>query len=133
MKRMSVCTKKETKKDRTVKSPTLHRADDVEYKERAGSGGDKVSIGWAVIPNGQRYLTAGYCSWNGNDSPPKTLDYEEIISVLSGRFGIEFGDGTVLAGEKGDVFHIPYGSTVRYFGTEATVFFVATASEALTE
>lgn len=55
---------------------------------------------------------------------PKTLGYDEVIPVLEGTFGVEAGDGTRVEGKPGDVIELHKGSTVKYFGSKARLFFV---------
>lgn len=108
------------------KLATLVRRESVIFSDRQNSGADHARIGWSVEPGTGAGLLAGYCTWNGNQSPPKTLNYEEIIVVLAGAFGIRLDDGTILTGGEGDVLHIPEGTTVSYFGEDAKVFFAIT-------
>lgn len=114
-----------------VKQPTLHRRDSVNLLDRQNSGGDQARLGWSVAPETGAGVLAGYCTWNGNACPPKMLDYEEVIAVLRGTFGIRFDDETVLTGVPGDVLHIPKGTTVSYFGENAEVFFAITRPDSL--
>ena len=74
-------------------------------------------------------LRSGYGNWDGDGSPYKTLDYEEVLLVLSGEFGIRLQDGTILNASEGDVIHIPKGSTVSYFGKDAKLFFTITVPD----
>ncbi|MFC4526268.1 cupin domain-containing protein [Dyella halodurans] len=106
-------------------SPTLTRRGDLHFTARENSGADQVELAWASTPKTSGLL-AGYCAWNGESAPPKTLDYEELILVLSGHFGVRIENGDVVEAEAGDVIHIPKGTTVRYFGSEARVFFAIT-------
>ena len=83
-------------------------------------------MAWSIGPEEARHLLCGFCLWDGESAPAKTLDYEEVIVVLKGVFGIEWGDGQRHTAHAGDVIHIPWGSTVRYFGKQARVFFTVT-------
>src|ERR1700712_2392179 len=109
----------------TTLHPSLVRGSSAKYAPRAETTG-KAGIAWLTNPADAR-LWAGLGSWDGAEAPPKTLDYEEILYVIEGEFGVELDDGTRLMGQAGDVIHIPAQTTVRYHGVGAKVLFVVTA------
>ena len=113
---------------KAVDRPTLFRGDDVVYQARFETEG-RAGLAWMTAREGAR-LWGGLAQWDGAVAPPKTLDYEEILYVLSGEFGIKLENGTTLIGMPGDLLHIPQGSTVRYQGKKATVLFVVTSPDA---
>lgn len=104
---------------------------DVAYLPRLLSGGAQVELGWSIPDDGASPLCAGFVNWNGDESPFKTLDYDEIILVLEGCFGFELEDGQRFAGGPGDTLKIPKWTRVRYFGDRARAFFVVTSSAKL--
>lgn len=76
-----------------------------------------------------RTLGAGFMTFEKTGtSEAWTLDYEEVIYVVSGSFTLtvtdtEGGEHDLDEGVAGDVFTLPRGSTVRYGGTEGTRLF----------
>jgi ethanolamine utilization protein EutQ (cupin superfamily) len=100
--------------------------EDVTYQPRALSGSAQVQMGWSIPDEGESPLCAGFATWNGDESPFKTLDYDEILLVLEGSFGFELEDGQRFSGKPGDTLRIPRGTRVRYFGDSAKAFFVIT-------
>lgn len=105
--------------------PTLIRGDDLQYTQRAQTRG-RAGLHWAVAPGQANGVLAGWAEWDRAEAPPKTLDYEEVILVLEGRFGVQLQDGTRLEAGAGDMLHLPKGSTVDYFGENARIFFAIT-------
>ncbi|CAI3797980.1 hypothetical protein GLGCALEP_01966 [Pseudomonas sp. MM221] len=103
----------------------ITKAPDIQYKDRPTSILHGVSkIGWAMDTQSSR-LMAGLGISDGNETTFKTLNYEEIIYVISGMFGAEI-DGVVHQAHAGDVIHIAAGSTVRYVSHDARIFFAIT-------
>lgn len=93
-------------------------------ESRGGASDGIAEISWAVGKEGDAKLPCGFGRWHEAQCEPKTLPYDEIILVLEGEFGIEEADGTRLTGKPGDIFEIPKGVTIKYFGTNAKLFFV---------
>lgn len=101
------------------------KAPDIHYKDRATSIIDGTSrIGWAIDTQSST-LMAGFGLSDGDETEFKTLNYEEIIYVISGTFGAEI-DGAVHQAGAGDVIHIAAGSSVRYVSNDARIFFAIT-------
>lgn len=98
---------------------------DLRFQPRAQTSGT-AGLHWAVGPDGGHGLLAGWAEWDRASAPPKTLDYDEVILVLEGRFGVALQDGSRLEGGPGDLLYIPRGSTVDYFGEDARIFFAIT-------
>jgi len=46
-----------------------------------------------------------------------------VILILEGRFGVQAADGTRVEGQAGDVIELRKGATVKYFGSQAKLFF----------
>ncbi|MFL1550611.1 hypothetical protein ACI77I_16130 [Pseudomonas sp. D47] len=99
---------------------------DIAYLARPLSGSAHVTLGWSIPDNGVSPLCAGFTNWDGDESPFKTLDYDEIILVLEGYFGFELEDGQRFVGGPGDTLRISKWTRVRYFGEGAKAFFVIT-------
>lgn len=99
---------------------------EVIYEKRPLSGASTVDMGWSIPMDERSALLAGFAYWDGDDSPFKTLNYEEVLLVLEGSFGFELEDGTKLEGSTGDTLRLPYGSRIKYFGRNAKIFFVIT-------
>lgn len=102
------------------------RSDALKYTGRGGASDGVAEISWAIPEDGRAPLLAGFGKWHEADCEPKTLDYDEVLLVLEGKFGIELPDGCRIEGQAGDLFEIPEGTTVKYFGTNARLFFVTT-------
>ena len=95
---------------------------EIEYVDRSTSIETGVSmIGWAVNSVSSK-IQAGFGISDGNETVFKTIDYEEMIFVIEGKFGAEI-DGVIYQAAAGDVIHIPPGSTVRYISEKAKFFF----------
>ncbi len=92
---------------------------------RAATQGD-AALAWATTEEHSTRLLSGFAVWDRADAEPKTLNYEEIILVLEGSFGIQLTDGQRLVAGPGDVLHIPEGTTVKYEGVKAKLFFAIT-------
>jgi ethanolamine utilization protein EutQ (cupin superfamily) len=80
--------------------------------------------------SGLEHLGAVFMTFDGDgDTEPWTLQYEEVIYVVSGQVKVTVvGDGvaeTVRTGATGDVLTLHQGATVRYAGTPGTRLFVA--------
>ena len=96
---------------------------EVQYHDRPTSiVGGVSSIGWAVSAPKSKLL-AGFGISEGDEQVFKTIDYEEVIYVISGVFGVEV-EGVVHTASAGEVLHLPPGSTVRYVSSDAKFFFV---------
>jgi|GEM_PF-3350343 len=109
---------------------TVHRREELSFEVRQNSGANQVTMAYnASSP--ENGLRSGFVNWDGGDAPSKTLDYEEVLLILSGEFGIRRSDGTAVVGTEGDVIHIPKGSTVTYFGKNAKLFFTITVPDSL--
>lgn len=103
--------------------PLAVTAEHVRYHPRPLSGSSKVEMGWAVE---QGPLLAGFARWDGDDGPFKTLDYDEVLMVVEGHFGFELPSGERFEGGPLTTLRIPKHTPVKYFGTQAKVFFVIT-------
>lgn len=112
----------------TTNQVRIIRGKDLCYVDRGGASGGVAETSWAIPENTASPLLAGFGRWHEADGEPKTLDYDEVILILEGTFGIELTDGRKLAGMAGDVMEIPRGTIVKYFGTHAKLFFVVTPS-----
>ncbi|PYY69822.1 hypothetical protein CRX42_14525 [Pseudomonas jessenii] len=100
----------------------LIKESEIKFQDRPTSIDAGVSkIGWAVDSSMSKIL-AGFGLSNGDECKFKTIDYEEVIFVISGKFGAEI-DGVLTEATAGDVLHIPPGSTVRYVSENAKFFF----------
>lgn len=103
----------------------LIKGDSVVFNSRPTSISAGVSeLGWASN-NPTSRLYSGFGVSDGDETVFKILDYEEVIFVMSGVFGVEV-NGTVVEAQAGDVLHIPQGSEVRYVSSDARIFFVIT-------
>ncbi|NIE78001.1 hypothetical protein F3J45_26590 [Pantoea sp. Ap-967] len=100
--------------------------DQVRYVQRPLSGKAQVEMGWSVPLDDEGPLLAGFARWDGDDSPYKTLDYDEVLIVLEGHFGFQLESGERFEGGPHTTLRIPKHTAVKYFGTEAKVFFVIT-------
>ena len=96
----------------------------VVSEARGGASDGLAEISWVVSDGEDAALLCGFGRWHEAACEPKTLDYDEIILVLEGVFGVETGDGERVEGRPGDVIEIGRGTTVRYFGRQARLFFV---------
>jgi ethanolamine utilization protein EutQ (cupin superfamily) len=96
----------------------------VAPKAREGASEGLAEISWAVTDSEGAALPCGFGRWHDAACEPKTLDYDEIILVLEGTFGVETSGGERKEGRPGDVIEIRKGTTVRYFGRRARLFFV---------
>jgi len=96
----------------------------VQSRPRQGNAGGTAEISWAIADSASCPLPCGFGTWDEAVCEPKTLDYDEVILVLEGTFGVQAEDGTRVEGEAGDVIELNKGSTVTYFGSQAKLFFV---------
>ena len=101
--------------------------DQVRYTQRSLSGGARVEMGWSIPQDDKGPLLAGFAHWDGDDSPYKTLDYDEVLIVLEGHFGFQLASGERFQGGPHTTLRIPKHTAVKYFGSEAKVFFVITS------
>lgn len=104
----------------------LIRADSLKYVGRGGANNGIAEIAWAVTDDGKAPLPAGFGRWHEAQGEPKTLDYDEVLLVVEGVFGIKLEGGRSIEGRAGDLIVIPRGTTVTYFGSNAKLFFVVT-------
>lgn len=107
-----------------MKTIRLIQADAIQSKDRGGAANGTAEISWAIGDKDGAALPCGFGRWHDALCEPKTLTYDEVILVLEGTFGVEAGDGTKVEGHPGDVIELPKGTTVKYFGTHAKLFFV---------
>ncbi|WP_321955285.1 hypothetical protein [Paraburkholderia bannensis] len=110
--------------DTTMQSIRLIKGEAIHTQERGGAADGVAQIAWAIRADESAPLPCGFGRWHDAVCEPKTLDYDEVILVLEGVFGVESDDGTRIEGRAGDVIEIVRGATVRYFGTHAKLFFV---------
>lgn len=96
----------------------------IETRDRGGAADGIAEISWAIRDDERAPLPCGYGRWHEAVCEPKTLGYDEVILVLEGSFGVECSDGTRVEGKPGDVIELRKGSTVKYFGQNAKLFFV---------
>ncbi|GAB7549510.1 hypothetical protein [Cupriavidus sp. PET2-C1] len=104
----------------------LTRSGDVVWELRDGAEDSGGGIAW-VSRSARNSLASGFGRLRIGRTPPKTLDYDEVIYVLKGAFGVICNGAEVVA-EAGGVLSINRGSTVAYFGSDAEFFFVVTAA-----
>ncbi|WP_321896560.1 hypothetical protein [Burkholderia cepacia] len=100
-------------------------ADETVWETRDGTQDGAGGIAWAASSTGNS-LASGFGRLKEGGTPPKTLDYDEVIHVLKGTFGITC-DGRQLVARAGDVLSLSRGSVVTYSGQDAEFFFVVTA------
>lgn len=98
----------------------------VQLSQRPLSGDSVVQMGWSISEEHGGALRAGFANWDGDDSPFKVLNYDEVLLVLEGSFGFELEDGKRFEGGPGTTLRINKYTRVRYFGKGAKVFFVIT-------
>lgn len=103
----------------------LTRAGEVVWDSRGGAENNGGGIAWAAR-SAASSLASGFGRLKAGRTPPKTLDYDEVIHVLKGTFGVSC-NGTNVVAEAGETLSIGRGSTVIYFGSNAEFFFVVTA------
>ncbi len=101
----------------------------LEFLPQADAGTLDASLAWAVREGSA--LFSGFIRCGSGLSAPATLDHDEVILVLGGRFGVELANGTVIDAGAGETINLARGTTVRYLGRDATVFFVRTESVAV--
>lgn len=102
------------------------RVGEAAWELRGGAEDSGGGIAWAARSAGNS-LAAGFGRLMAGRTPPKTLDYDEVIHVLKGTFGVSC-DGEYLVAQAGDVLSLSRGSTVTYSGSDAEFFFVVTAA-----
>ncbi len=107
-----------------MQSISLIKGSSVKSQRREGAAEGTSEISWAIPADQGAKLPCGFGAWDAAVCEPKTLTYDEIILVLEGSFGVESSDGKRIEGQAGDVIEIRKGSTVRYFGSKARLFFV---------
>ncbi|WP_300728353.1 hypothetical protein [Pseudomonas sp.] len=107
-------------------APLSVHAANVIYSPRSLSGDSQVDMGWSITPQDDGALLAGFAKWDGDESPFKTLNYDEVLLVLEGTFGFELASGERFEGGPGTTLRIPKHTAVKYFGSKANVFFVIT-------
>lgn len=100
----------------------------LEFLPQADAGTLNASLAWAVREGSA--LSSGFIRCGFGLSAPCTLDHDEVILVLGGRFGVELANGTVIDAGAGETVNLARGTTLRYLGRDATVFFVRTESVA---
>ncbi|WP_425930192.1 hypothetical protein [Pseudomonas sp. NyZ201] len=106
--------------------PLQVTAEQVHYRARPQSGNARVEMGWSIPPADAGPLLAGFARWDGDESPYKTLDYDEVLIVLEGHFGFQLASGERFEGGPQTTLRIPKNTTVKYFGSQAKVFYVIT-------
>ena len=109
-----------------MSQPLSINVEQVQYSPRPGSGPSRVEMGWSVPLTDEGPLLAGFALWDGDDAPYKTLDYDEVLIVLEGRFGFQVASGECFEGGPKTTLRIPKNTAVKYFGSQAKVFFVIT-------
>lgn len=107
-----------------MQSIRLIKGISIGTQDRGGAANGVAEISWAIRDDEGAKLPCGFGRWDEALCEPKTLPYDEVILVLEGRFGVEASDGTVVEGAPGDVIELTKGSTVKYFGSKAKLFFV---------
>ena len=107
-----------------MRSIRLIEGDSIVTATRAGAANGVAAISWAVSDQEDAKLPCGFGRLHEAVCEPKTLDYDEIVLVLEGVFGVQAADGTRVEGKPGDVIELSKGTTVTYFGTNAKIFFV---------
>lgn len=107
-----------------MRSIRLIKGDSIRTEDRGGAADGVAEISWAITDQEGARLPCGFGRWHEALCEPKTLTYDEVILVLEGVFGVEATDGTRVEGRSGDVIELAKGATVKYFGTQAKLFFV---------
>ncbi len=108
--------------------PAIVRASDIHFTAREGDLQAVAQIAWAVPDADGAPLPCGFGRVEGTVGAAKTLDYDEVLLVVEGSFGLLLEDGSRVEGSAGDVMVIPRNTTVTYFGRGAKIFFVVTPS-----
>ncbi|AVZ17440.1 MULTISPECIES: hypothetical protein [Pseudomonas] len=106
--------------------PLSVKESQVVLSQRPLSGGSAVEMGWSIPESDEGPLLAGFAKWDGDNSPYKTLNYDEVLLVLEGTFGFQVEDGERFEGGPNTTLRIPKYTRVKYFGSNAKVFFVIT-------
>ncbi|MGE8451098.1 MAG: hypothetical protein ACN6OP_10860, partial [Pseudomonadales bacterium] len=88
----------------------------VLYSQRPLSGNARVEMGWSIPQGDDGPLLAGFAKWDGDESPYKTLTYDEVLIVLEGTFGFELESGERFEGGPETTLRIPKKTAVKYFG-----------------
>jgi ethanolamine utilization protein EutQ len=99
----------------------LFKRSDVVF-EPFGDPPGKATLGRVVGPDISRTLGGGLATFSDGCSIERTLVYDEIIFVQEGRFRLRVGDD-LFEGDPGDIVWIPRGTTLKYEGDEAAVFY----------
>jgi ethanolamine utilization protein EutQ (cupin superfamily) len=107
-----------------MQSIRLIKGEAIQTQARGGATDGVAQIAWAIPDDQGAPLPCGFGRLHEALCEPKTLDYDEVILVLEGVLGVEAGDGTRIEGRAGDVIEIVRGTTIRYSGTHAKLFFV---------
>jgi ethanolamine utilization protein EutQ (cupin superfamily) len=102
----------------------LIQGSSIQAHSRGGAANGVAEISWAIPDNEGAKLPCGFGRWDEALCEPKTLPYDEVILVLEGSFGVESRDGARVEGKPGDVIELRKGATVKYFGSQARLFFV---------
>jgi ethanolamine utilization protein EutQ (cupin superfamily) len=108
----------------SVHSIRLIESSSIQAQSRGGAADGVAEISWAIPDNEGAKLPCGFGRWHDAVCEPKTLTYDEVILVLEGTFGVESSDGTRVEGRPGDVIELRKGTTIKYFGSRARLFFV---------
>lgn len=103
----------------------LTRPGEAAWERRGGAEDAAAGIAWAARAAGNS-LASGFGRLKSGRTQPKTLDYDEVIHVLTGSLGVSC-NGTEVIARAGGVLSMPRGATVVYFGSDAEFFFVVTA------
>jgi len=90
-----------------------------------------AQMAFCVPLDASRGVHAGWAHWDEAQAPPKTLDYDEVLLVLEGTFGVTLNDGRSVMAQSGQALFIPKGTTVRYQGSQAKVFFAISTPDSV--
>ena len=104
----------------------MTQAENAVWEIRDGAQENGGGIAWAGRSTGNS-LASGFGRLQCGRTPEKTLEYDEVIHVLQGTFGVSCG-GVETVARAGGVLSISRGTTVAYFGVQAEFFFVVTAA-----
>jgi len=104
-----------------MSSIRLIKSHAVQSAPRGGNASGVAEISWVTAENSA--LPCGFGILDEAVCEPKKLDYDEVILIMEGRFGVEAEDGIRVEGEAGDVIELKKGTTVTYSGSHARIFF----------
>ncbi|MGF6536596.1 ethanolamine utilization protein EutQ [Paraburkholderia sp. GAS206C] len=103
-------------------SEVIHfQRDTVSFEPFGEQGSGSASIARLVGPELSKTMGAGLARFD-NVSVEWTVHYDELIFTLDGAFTLRVGEHAYET-RPGDVLWIPAGTSVRYEGRGATIFY----------